>query len=114
MVQATVLGIEKPEANYQVFNVGTGIATNVITVAESLIKNYGIQIPLEISGQYRKGDIRHNFADITLIKEKLGFVPTVDFETGLKLFCNWVNQQSPAEDKYEQSLSELKSKGLMK
>ena len=114
VVQATVLGIEKPEANYQVFNVGTGIATNVITVAESLIKNYGILIPLEISGQYRKGDIRHNFADITLIKEKLGFVPTVDFETGLKLFCNWVNQQSPAEDKYEQSLSELKSKGLMK
>lgn len=114
VVQATVLGIEKPEANYQVFNVGTGIATNVITVAESLIKNYGIQIPLEISGQYRKGDIRHNFADITLIKEKLGFAPTVDFETGLKLFCNWVNQQSPAEDKYEQSLSELKSKGLMK
>ncbi len=114
VVQATILGIEKPEANYQVFNVGTGIATNVITVAESLIKNYGIQIPLEISGQYRKGDIRHNFADITLINEKLGFVPTVDFENGLQLFCNWVNQQSPAEDKYEQSLSELKSKGLMK
>lgn len=114
VVQATILGIEKPEANYQVFNVGTGIATNVITVAESLIKNYGIQIPLEISGQYRKGDIRHNFADITLIKEKLGFIPTVDFETGLLQFCRWVNQQSPAEDKYEQSLSELKSKGLMK
>jgi dTDP-L-rhamnose 4-epimerase len=94
--------------------VGTGVATNVITVAESLIKNYGIQIPLEISGQYRKGDIRHNFADITLIKEKLGFVPNVDFESGLQLFCDWVNQQSPAEDKYEQSLSELRSKGLMK
>jgi len=114
VVNATILGIEKPEANYQVFNVGTGVATTVLTVAETLMRNYGIQIPLEISGQYRKGDIRHNFADISLIKEKLGFVPSVDFETGLKLFCNWVNQQSPAEDRYEQSLSELKSKGLMK
>ncbi|MCC6583232.1 MAG: SDR family NAD(P)-dependent oxidoreductase [Chitinophagales bacterium] len=114
VVKATILGIEKPEANYQVFNVGTGVATTVMTVAETLMKNYDIQIPLEISGQYRKGDIRHNFADITLIKEKLGFVPSVDFESGLKLFCNWVNQQSPAEDRYEQSLSELKSKGLMK
>lgn len=114
VVNATILGIEKPEADFQVFNVGTGVATNVITVAESLIKNYGIQIPLEISGQYRKGDIRHNFADITLIKEKLDFVPNVDFESGLQLFCDWVNQQSPAEDKYEQSLSELRSKGLMK
>ena len=114
VVNATILGIEKPEADFQVFNVGTGVATTVITVAETLMRNYDIQIPLEISGQYRKGDIRHNFADISLIKEKLGFVPGVDFETGLNLFCNWVNQQSPAEDRYEQSLSELKSKGLMK
>ena len=114
VVNATILGIEKPEADFQVFNVGTGVATAVITVAETLMRNYDIQIPLEISGQYRKGDIRHNFADISLIKEKLGFVPGVDFETGLNLFCNWVNQQSPAEDRYEQSLSELKSKGLMK
>jgi len=114
VVNATILGIEKPEADFQVFNVGTGVATTVMTVAETLMKNYDIKIPLEISGQYRKGDIRHNFADISLIKEKLGFVPSVDFETGLNLFCNWVNQQSPAEDRYEQSLSELKSKGLMK
>ena len=83
-------------------------------MVQTLITNYNIEIPLEITGQYRKGDIRHNFADITRIKEKLGFVPGVDFEIGLKLFCHWVNQQSPAEDKYEQSLSELKSKGLMK
>jgi dTDP-L-rhamnose 4-epimerase len=70
VVLATILGIEKQEANYQVFNVGTGIATNVITVAESLIKNYGIQIPLEISGQYRKGDIRHNFCGYYTNKRK--------------------------------------------
>lgn len=114
VVKATILGIEKPGADFQVFNVGTGVATTVMKVAETLMKNYGIEIPLEISGQYRKGDIRHNFADITQIKERLGFEPSVDFESGLKLFCDWVNQQSPAEDKYEQSLTELKSKGLMK
>jgi len=83
-------------------------------VAQQLIKNYGIEIPLEISGQYRKGDIRHNFADITLIKDQLGFEPKVDFETGITTFCNWVNEQALTEDKYEFSLNEMKAKGLIK
>lgn len=114
VVNATMLGIEKEAANYLSFNVGTGIATAVLEVAQTLMKNYKIEIPLEITGQYRKGDIRHNFADISLIKEKLGFEPRVDFATGIGLFCNWVNQQAIQEDKYEQSLAEMKAKGLMK
>lgn len=114
VVNATILGIEKETANYLSFNVGTGIATTVLEVAQTLMNNYQIEIPLEITGQYRKGDIRHNFADISLIKEKLGFEPKIDFATGIYLFCNWVNEQEIQEDKYEQSLAEMKSKGLMK
>jgi dTDP-L-rhamnose 4-epimerase len=114
VVQATMLGIENDAANYLSFNVGTGVATTVLEVAQTLMKNYNIEIPLEITGQYRKGDIRHNFADITLIKSQLGFTPKVDFATGIKLFCDWVNEQAIQEDKYEQSLAEMRAKGLMK
>ena len=114
VVNATISGIEKEEANFQSFNVGTGIATTVLDVAQTLMKNYNIEIPLEITGQYRKGDIRHNFADIALLKNKLNFTPTIDFAAGINLFCNWVNLQAILEDKYEQSLSEMKAKGMMK
>ena len=114
VINATVLGIEFNSLNNVIFNVGTGKATSVLEVAQQLIKNYGIEIPLEISGQYRKGDIRHNFADITLIKDQLGFEPKVDFETGITTFCNWVNEQTLTEDKYEFSLNEMKAKGLIK
>ncbi|MGF2413885.1 MAG: NAD-dependent epimerase/dehydratase family protein, partial [Ferruginibacter sp.] len=72
VVNATVLGIEKEEANGQVFNVGTGVATTVMEVASTLIANYKIDVPLNISGNYRVGDIRHNYADITKIKTLLG------------------------------------------
>lgn len=113
-VNATILGIEKSEADFCSFNVGTGKATTVLDVAQVLMKNYGKESPLEISGQYRKGDIRHNFADMHLIKEKLGFIPTVDFETGIAQFCNWVKSQEIKTDKYEQSLAEMKGKGLLK
>lgn len=74
VVDATVLGLEVPEANGHVFNVGTGVATDVLTVAKTLCEKYGIEVPITVSGNYRLGDIRHNFADITLARNILGFV----------------------------------------
>ena len=114
VVDATVLGIEKETANNQVFNVGTGVATDVITVATELSNNYGIQVPITISGNYRLGDIRHNYADITKARQLLGFEPKVSFKEGLKQFTDWVNTQEVEEDKYQQSIEEMKAKGLYK
>lgn len=114
VVDATVLGIEKEAANNQVFNVGTGVATDVITVATELSNNYGIQVPITISGNYRLGDIRHNYADISKARQLLGFEPKISFKEGLRQFTDWVNTQEVEEDKYQQSIDEMKAKGLYK
>ena len=114
VVDATILGLEKEEANNQVFNVGTGVATNVLTVANELVKNYGIDVSINVSGNYRLGDIRHNYADLTKINRLLGFNPKVSFEAGLKNFAEWVNTQEVQEDKYQKSIDEMKTKGLYK
>lgn len=114
VVNATILGIEKEEANNEIFNVGTGIATNVITVVEELMMHYGIEVPIKISGNYRLGDIRHNFADINKIHKILGFEPKWNFSDGIKEFTKWVNTQKIQEDKYEESIMEMKIKGLYK
>jgi dTDP-L-rhamnose 4-epimerase len=114
VVRATTAGIEKEEANGEIFNVGTGVPVTVMEVAAFLIKNYGIDVPLNITGNYRLGDIRHNFADLNKIEKLLGFKPSVSFETGLKKFTDWVNSQDIQQSKYEESLKEMKEKGLMK
>ena len=114
VVDATILGIEKDEANNEVFNVGTGIPTDVITVANELINNYGVNVPVSINGNYRLGDIRHNYADLTKINSKLGFEPKFSFEQGLKQFTRWVNTQEVEEDRYTKSIEEMKAKGLYK
>ena len=114
MVEAPILGIEKEEANNQIFNVGTGTPTDVYTVAKQLIKNYRIEVPITISGNYRLGDIRHNFADITKISSMLNFVPKISFKQGLEKFTNWVNSQEIQEDYYQKSIEEMKVKGLYK
>ena len=114
VVDATILGLEKEEANNQVFNVGTGVAIDVMTVANELVKNYGVDVAINTSGNYRLGDIRHNFADLTKINKLLGFSPKISFESGLKQFAEWVNTQEVQEDKYQKSIDEMKAKGLYK
>lgn len=114
VVNATILGIEKEEANFEVFNVGSGKGTSVLEVAESLKKYYQSDINIKISGNFRLGDIRHNVADLSKIENKLGFYPKVDFQSGIRQFAGWVNQQVIQHDYYSQSIQELKDKGLFK
>ena len=114
VVDATILGIEKDEANYEVFNVGLGLAIDVNKVASTLVKEYKSNSKISISGNYRLGDIKDNYADLTKIQTKLGFKPKVSFEEGIKRFTKWVNAQEVVEDQYEKSINEMKEKGLYK
>lgn len=114
VADATILGMEKDEANYHAFNLGTGEKTNVLTVANTLIEKYGIQVPVVVSGNYRLGDIRHNYSDNSLIQEKLQFYPKVSFDEGISRFVEWVNKQEVEKDNYEASINEMRDKGLYK
>lgn len=114
VVDATILGLTTPGISGQVFNIGTGIATDVLTVANTLIKYYGIDVPVTVSGNYRLGDIRHNFADISNARNLLGFEPKWSFDKGIEQFVSWVNNQEIQEDKYDASIEEMKKKGLYK
>lgn len=114
VVDATILGMEVPEAKGHVFNIGTGVATDVLTVAKLLCEKYGVQAPITISGNYRLGDIRHNFADITAARTILGFEPKWSFHDGIEQFTHWVNQQEVQKDNYDSSIGEMRKKGLYK
>ena len=114
VVNATISGLEKEEANYQVFNVGADKPVDVLTVANTLHENYNSQVKMHITGNFRLGDIRHNYADMSKIKKTLGFYPDFSFSKGIQHFCEWVMSQEVKEDKYAQSIFELKSRGLYK
>lgn len=114
VVEATVLGIEKDEAANQIFNVGFGKATDVLSIAKMLIQNYNCDTKINVSGNFRIGDIRHNYADLTKISSRLGFKPEFDFDKGSLKFCDWVRSQTLPESKYNESLEEMRSKGLFK
>ena len=114
VVAATIAGIEQKEAANEIFNVGFGEATDVITVARTLAKKYETTVPMQVTGNYRLGDIRHNYADLKKINSILGFKPKVNFEEGLSQFTAWVKEQEIQESKFEDSVQEMKAKGLFK
>jgi len=114
VVAATVLGIEFPEPINQVFNVGSGVATDVLTVAHTLRQLLGGSSEISVSGWYRAGDIRHNVADLGHISSVLGYWPSVPFAEGLDRFAAWVRDETMPQDRYEDSLAELQAKGLLK
>lgn len=114
IVAATTSALTKDEANGEVFGIGAGIATDVLTVARSLVHAYGVDVPIKVTGAYRLGDIRHNYADLSKSTRLLGFKPEVGFEQGIKLFTEWVNEQAVQADAYEASIAEMKKRGLYK
>jgi len=115
VVDAIILGIENEKANDKVFNVGTGLPTDILTIVNELINNYDRpDAKFKVTGNYRLGDIRHNFADITKIKKELGFEPKYNFTEGLKEFCGWVNTQETQADHYTHSIQVMKQKGMFK
>lgn len=114
VVNSIILAIQSDKAAGKAYNVGSGICTDVLTVATTLKDIYQSDSNINVSGNYRVGDIRHNYADLTKIKKDLGFAPHTDFEQGMKKFTNWVNLQDVQSDRYEQSIDEMKKKGLYK
>jgi dTDP-L-rhamnose 4-epimerase len=111
VVQANLLALESEAANGRVYNVGTGRATSVLQVAETLAERLDFAEPPEVTGRYRAGDIRHCVADISRIQHELGYRPQVAFGDGLLELLGWLRTQS-AEDAVETAARELAARGL--
>jgi dTDP-L-rhamnose 4-epimerase len=113
IVQGLLLSMDRSEADYQVFNLGTGVPTSIAQVAEMLsLRLTGGQVRPEIRLQYRAGDIRHCYADIAKARRLLGFEPRVALQDGLADLLAWVERQV-AEDRFSQVEKELKAKSLV-
>jgi len=111
IVRANLLVLERDEADYGVFNVGTGQPHTVLDVAYALAEGLGVDIEPDIVGQYRAGDIRHCYADITRIRETLDFEPQMRFEDGMADLVAWIRDQE-GHDLVDQARAELERRGL--
>lgn len=115
VVQANLRALDKHQKGVGIFNVGTGVPTNLLQLIDTLSTALSIKRdePIQPTNRFRAGDIRHCFADISKITVDLGYVPQMPIETGIKDLTEWLQSQRPTEV-LSKAMSELEAKGLVR
>jgi dTDP-L-rhamnose 4-epimerase len=112
VAQACRLALEVPEAAGQLFNVGSGEHYTVREIAERVAAVLGREdLPPEVTGKYRVGDIRHCFSDISHARRVLGYAPRVTLDEGLAELAQWLEGQV-AHDRVDAARDDLAVRGL--
>jgi len=113
VVDATAACLDPSIRGVHTLNVGSGVRTSVLEVANAVRRHFESDVPVQVTGAYRVGDIRHNAADISRISALTGFVPRWAFAQGLGRFLAWAQTQGASDAGFERSLDELRERGLM-
>ena len=113
--QALTLSMNKNEAKGEIFNVASGDPITIKEVANIITKKINPKLKPIYNNELRIGDIRHCLADISKIKKKLGYTPTVKFKDGIDEVLEWIKPQiGNIQDDSQKAINELKEKGLLK
>jgi nucleoside-diphosphate-sugar epimerase len=78
VVNANIMSMNS-NINHEFFNVGTNTSITILDLAKSIIKSSGLDIE-PIFGPALEGDVQKTIANIDLIKDKIGWKPTVFLE----------------------------------
>lgn len=113
VIDATASCLAADVRGIHALNVGSGTRITVSEVAHAVRDFFRSQVPIQTTGTFRVGDIRHNVADISRIRELTGFSPKCEFANGLRDFLTWATHHETSDGGFERSMSELRERGLL-
>jgi dTDP-L-rhamnose 4-epimerase len=97
VVAANLLVLDDPRADYQVFNVGGGVAYTVQEFYEALQEETGKRLQPVLGSFYRYGDTRHIVSDVTRLSA-LGWQPRATIRDSIRAYWNYLNEQEDVDD----------------
>ncbi len=113
VVDAILAALGSPTVDGQVLNVGSGIPRPIGELARLLARLVGREdLAPEVTGRFRRGDVRHCTADVSRARRLLGFAPRVPFEDGVAELVAWA-RSAPRADRFAQANRELRAHGLL-
>ncbi|MCK5786140.1 MAG: GDP-mannose 4,6-dehydratase [Candidatus Sabulitectum sp.] len=114
IARGCLLAIESERSSGEVFNLGTGRKLSIMEAGKAIARELGRPVDnFLVNNQYRAGDIRHCYADISRAEKLLGFKASTSFEDGVRELCNWVASQT-SSDMVDHATAELSERGLAK
>jgi dTDP-L-rhamnose 4-epimerase len=112
VVSANLLALENEQAAGGLFNVGSGERLTVLDLARAVCRELGRPEDFIWSGQFRVGDIRDCYADLSRSRSLLGFEPKVQFDSGVGELVAWAGAGA-AMSPLEVAEAELRARKLM-
>jgi len=113
VVRAIATALESEAAEGRVLNIGTGLPRAIADVARDVARVLGRDdLEPEIAGEFRRGDVRHCYADLTQSRAALGFEPRADWMECLAEVVAWA-RTAPAVDRFAEADRELRERGLV-
>lgn len=102
-IEAMDINIKSPAF----FNVGMGFASTVLDLVDAIEVKMDAKGSHFISGDFRPGDIRHAFADITALKANFKNIPTIGLIEGIERTIDWAMTQPIEKDLSQKAKDEL-------
>jgi dTDP-L-rhamnose 4-epimerase len=113
LADAVLAALTAPSLTSAIINVGSGVPRRIGDVARDLARVGGVSaIEPTVTGQFRRGDVRHCVADITRARHVLGFAPRVRWEDGLAELVE-AARVAPGADRFRQAEAELRGHALL-
>ena len=112
VARAVLAFVQEPAIKGVTLNVGSGQPSSIMQVALLLARIMKAEQQPHVTGAYRVGDIRHNFADLDALRSVVGEFPTIGLEEGMKRFSAWVSTQPISQDLLEKANAELRARNL--
>ncbi|OGS37631.1 MAG: hypothetical protein A2293_16535 [Elusimicrobia bacterium RIFOXYB2_FULL_49_7] len=109
---ANIKAIEDDTINFSAINLGSGQPTSIKDLGTFLINLLNANCKIEINLSFRKGDIRHCYADRHELSSRFGFSTKISLEDGLTELATWAKHEE-AIDKSEIATSELINAGII-
>lgn len=112
VVDANMLLLERDEANFEAFNVGSGTPMTVNEYAQEVLKKVSSNTRIQMPGQYRRGDNRHSVSSIEKLNQ-FGWRPRRDLAFILDDFLTWIKSLGGIPDRIQDAQSHMREAGVV-
>lgn len=113
VAEANLLVMERPEADFQTFNVGTGVSTSVLGFLRLFAEAFGRGVEPVLADAYRLGDIRHFRCDSTKL-QALGWKAKTPLKETLRRYVEWIGRQGDVRDYFSEAEAQMKGMGVIR
>jgi len=113
VAQAHLTVLTDPRANFESFNVGSGVGARVLELGKLVAAEANVPFNPLLNNRYRVGGARHSLMDISKLKN-LGWAPHHSVQDAVHDYLQWVKQFGDLRQYLKKTEDQMRAQGIQK